>query len=108
MGSKEKEPKDFSLSEPSRSPVARAKQGKVFWFFFSKKNCFLTYFFSVYRKAGPAPARRRRIRISHGKMATHQLISVIQLRAGQEIEADGIHQHPAALIFQHQVILLRC
>ena len=48
---------------------------------------------SVHGERGAAATGGRGVRVAHGEMAAHQLVRVVQFRAGEQIEADGVHQH---------------
>jgi hypothetical protein len=41
-------------------------------------------------------------------MATHQFISIIELRTGQEIKADGVDEHTCCAGFNDKIVWLRC
>jgi NNP family nitrate/nitrite transporter-like MFS transporter len=59
--------------EPSRSPAAETKPEKVFWFFFSKKNCLLVFFVDYLLERSPAMTAEKAYRIDLFSLKTPQM-----------------------------------
>src|SRR5437870_2923094 len=57
------------------------------------------------RKAGPAAARRRGIRVDHAERGADQVVDEIDLRAREERHRGWIDQHHRALARDHQIVL---
>jgi cytochrome c-type biogenesis protein CcmH len=92
---KKKKQKNFDSSGPGaihrRCQMPRTKRTKVFWFFFSKKNCFLSFAFLLTL----LPA------LSFAQMVTRDGVALTQ---AQETRAENIGDQLRCLVCQNESI----